>query len=296
MARRHKRVLVVSRITTHERLARSGRGGRAGLRARRQTAWYRRIEEAHGDHLETLGTIRASLRRLRLAFRVVRSLDDVDPSDFDLVLTAGGDGTVLYASHHVDTTPILGVRSSRHSAGYLTGAHRGDVGSRLEAFRRGRLESTLLARMSVHVGGRLKHDKVLNDALFSHPNPAVATRYDLVIDGRSEEQMSSGLWVGPAAGSTAAMRSAGGRVLAPSSRNLQFVVREPIQRPRMRVRLVRGLIPPGRDLRILNKWQPARLFLDGPHLVVPVKPGQEVTMHLSDRPLSLLGWARRRPR
>jgi NAD+ kinase len=216
-----------------------------------------------------------------------------DPSGFDLVVTAGGDGTVLYASHHVDATPMLGVRSSRHSAGYLTGATRSDVARKLEAFARGRLEPTTLHRMSVYVGGRLRHDKVLNEALFSHPNPAVTTRYVLEAGGRCEEQMSSGIWVGPAAGSTAAMRSAGGRVLAPSSRNLQFIVREPIKR----FALARGLIAPGRDLRILNRREPARLYLDGPHLVVRVGPWQEVRTVISDRPLEMLGWpGGRRPR
>ncbi|MBW2261427.1 MAG: NAD(+)/NADH kinase [Deltaproteobacteria bacterium] len=296
MARARKKVLVLSRITTLERL--SGQDGRPriGSLASRQSAWFARIEEAHGDHQDMLSTIRSALSRLGCASRVVQSMEGLDPNRYDLVLTAGGDGTVLYASHHVETTPILGVRSSRHSAGYLTGAARRDVEKKLSAFTRGRLESTLLQRMSVLVGDRLMHDKILNEALFSHPNPAVTTRYVLIVDGRSEEQMSSGLWVGPAAGSTAAIRSAGGRILSATSRNIQFVVREPITRPGMRVGLTRGLIPAGRELIVANKWQPARLYLDGPHLVIPVRPGQEVKMRLSDRPLTLLGWSKRTSR
>ncbi len=296
MARSRKRILVLSRITTLERLSGPDGRPRIGRAENRAEAWFSRIQEAHEDHLDTLRTIRGVLRRLGFASRVVRSMDGLDPGRFDLVLTAGGDGTVLYASHHVDRTPILGVRSSRHSAGYLTGATKLDVEARLSSFARGRLGSTLLQRMSVLIGDRLMHDKVLNEALFSHPNPAVTTRYVLVVDGRSEEQMSSGLWVGPAAGSTAAMRSAGGRVLSATSRNLQYVVREPIRRPRMRVGLVRGLIPEGRELAVANKWQPARLYLDGPHLVIPVRPGQVVRMRLSDRPLTLLGWSKRTSR
>lgn len=296
MARARKRVLVLSRITTLERLSGPEGRPRIGSAANRGSAWFARIEEAHQDHADTLGAIRGALGRLGCTSRVVRSMDGVDPERYDLVLTAGGDGTVLYASHHVDRTPILGVRSSEHSAGYLTGAGKRDVERKLSAFVRGRLGSTVLQRMSVHVGDRLRHDKVLNEALFSHPNPAVTTRYVLHVDGRSEEQMSSGLWVGPAAGSTAAMRSAGGRVLSPTSRNIQYVVREPIRRPGMRVDLTRGLISPGRELALTNEWQPARLYLDGPHLVVRVRPGQVVRMSLSDRPLTLLGWSKRAPR
>jgi len=296
MARARKRILVLSRITTLERLAGPDGRPRIGSPANRRAAWFERIEEAHEDHLGTLATIRAALGRLGCASRVVRSMDGLDTGRYDLVLTAGGDGTVLYASHHVDATPMLGVRSSSHSAGYLTGATRKDVERKLSSFLEGRLSSTLLQRMAVLVGDRLRHDKVLNEALFSHPNPAVTTRYVLVVDGRSEEQMSSGLWVGPAAGSTAAIRSAGGRTLSPTSRNLQFVVREPITRPRMHAGMTRGLIPPGSELAVANKWQPARLYLDGPHSVIPVRPGQMVRMRLSDRPLTLLGWSKRAPK
>jgi NAD+ kinase len=296
MARARKRILVLSRITTLEGLTGPDGRPRIGSPANRGSAWFERIEEAHEDHLGTLATIRGALRKLGCTSRVVHSMDGLDTCRYDLVLTAGGDGTVLYASHHVDATPILGVRSSRHSAGYLTGATRRDVEQKLSSFVRGRLTSTLLQRMAVLVGDRLRHDKVLNEALFSHPNPAVTTRYVLIVEGRSEEQMSSGLWVGPAAGSTAAIRSAGGRALSPTSRNLQFVVREPIRRSRMRTGMIRGLIPPGSELAVANKWQPARLYLDGPHFAIPVRPGQVVRVRLSDHPLTLLGWSKRTSR
>jgi len=275
MARRVKRVLVVTRMAAR------------GEIERRQAE---RAREAHEEHLETLSAVRSALRRQGLAHEVVKAVERIDIRRFDLVLTVGGDGTVLYASHHVDSIPILGVRSSHHSAGYLTGAERADVEAKLARFAAGSLEATIVHRMSVHVGGRLRHDKVLNEALFSHPNPAVTTRYVLKYGRWAEEQMSSGIWVGPAAGSTAAMRSAGGRVLAPTSRDLQFVVREPIRRPGSRMRLEKGIVTPGRDLRIVNMLEHARLYLDGPHLQIPVGPGEVVRASLSGAPLAMLGW------
>ena len=76
--------------------------------------------------------------------------------------------------------------------------------------------------MRVELNGESLHDRVLNEALFCHASPAATSRYILRVaraDGAEpdvladEEQKSSGLWVGPAAGSTAAQRSAGGSVL-----------------------------------------------------------------------------------
>ncbi len=290
------RILVLSRVTTHDQLA--GEMGEDGLSrlALRGDGWYERIVEAHEEHHVTLGILRAAVRDLGIVARFVESMDGVRTARYDAVVTAGGDGTVLHASHHVDDTPMLGVRSSRHSAGYLTGADAADVHEKLAALVQGTLASTVLWRMSVYIGERLAHDKVLNEALFSHPNPAVTTRYVLRVNGRREDQMSSGVWVGPAAGSTAAMRAAGGRVLASSSRNLQWVVREPIHRPKTRLELVSGLVRPTQQIVIVNRWQPARLYLDGPHLTIAVRPSQRISMRISDRPLTLLGWSKRKAR
>jgi NAD+ kinase len=291
-----KTLLVLSRITTYERLLE--RHGEQGLRelGRRGDDWFDKLLQAHEEHQETIDAIRSAVDVAGVKARFVTSMEDIDTSRYEAVVTAGGDGTVLYASHHVDATPMLGVRSSRHSAGYLTGATAEDFAAQLRKLLAGTLSSTTLHRMSVLIDGVVAHDRVLNEALFSHPNPAVTTRYLLSVDDSSEQQMSSGIWVGPAAGSTAAIRAAGGRVLSPSSRNIQWVVREPIRRPGTRFTLLRGLVRPGRELVIDNKWQPARLYLDGPHLTVSVEPAQQIRMRLSDSPLELLGWSKRRSR
>lgn len=296
MARKRPRILVLSRITTFEQLSRKESPKALSRMESRSQGWFERILEAHEEHQRTLELLRRQVRRLRISARFVQDMEGKQPARFDAVVTAGGDGTVLHASHHVDRTPMLGVRSSRHSAGFLTGADPEDLPEKLARLVEGSLESSQLQRMSVYIGRRLAHDKVLNEALFTHPNPAVTTRYVLKVDHRSEDQMSSGVWVGPAAGSTAAMRAAGGRILSPTSRNLQWVVREPFRRAGTRYRLVRGLIGPGHELVLANKWQPARLFLDGPHLAIPVRPAQSVHMRLSDKPLTLLGWSRARGR
>jgi NAD+ kinase len=48
------------------------------------------------------------------------------------------------------------------------------------------------------------------------------------------------VWVSTAAGSTAGIRSAGGRRMPISSRRLQYLVREPYTWPQRRYRLARG--------------------------------------------------------
>ena len=93
--------------------------------------------------------------------------------------------------------------------------------------------------MQVEIDGVPVYSRVLNDVLFSHPIPAATTRYAIRRDGRAEEQRSSGVWIATAAGSTAAIHSAGGKILPITSQRLQFVVREPYEKRGVRYRVLR---------------------------------------------------------
>ena len=108
-----------------------------------------------------------------------------------------------------------------------------------------------------------------------------------------EEQRSSGLWVGPAAGSTAAQRSAGGRVLPLESKRIQYVIREPYTPAGERLRFVRGLIEDGDELVLRSKMREARVFLDGHRIVHSVTMGDVLTMRRSDESLTVLGIAKK---
>jgi NAD+ kinase len=105
--------------------------------------------------------------------------------------------------------------------------------------------------------------------------------------------MSSGVWVGPAAGSTAAIRSAGGKVLPIGSQKIQFVVREPYRGVDNKYRLVKGMVRRGESLEITSRMTKGRIFLDGTQKVYAIGIGDRIRMTLSDEPLTLLGLQRR---
>lgn len=108
--------------------------------------------------------------------------------------------------------------------------------------------------------------------------------------GKEEEHRSSGIWVGPAAGSTAALRSAGGKVLPITSKRLQFVVREAFIWNGVKPGLTRGLVNPDEELYIRSGNRKSRLYIDGPHLARTVEIGSEIRLRLSNEPLTLLGF------
>jgi NAD+ kinase len=268
-----------------------------------------RMVPGHRDHEETVEEVRAALSELG-----ADALFDDNPrtpklgGHFDLVVTVGGDGTLLAASHRVGTeTPILGVNSApNHSVGFFCAAKKGTAKETLAAALDGRLRRVSLTRMRVDLNGVCLHRRVLNEALFCHASPAATSRYILRVTqpasggaggvaggvAEEEEQKSSGIWIGPAAGSTAAQRSAGGRVMPLSSTRLQYVVREPYVPYGDRMRLALGFVEDGGMLTIRNKVKQARIFLDGEHTVYEATIGDVVTVRRSEEFLTVLGLTR----
>ena len=253
------------------------------------------IVKAHEAHSAAMAAVARELERRTVDATWCHDLSGTDPDDYDLVITVGGDGTVLHASHSIDDTPVLAVNSSPHTSyGYFTASGVDGFGPLLDRALDGSLSPIELYRMTVSVNGETINDRVLNDVLFCHDCPASTTRYVISCHGASEPQLSSGVWVSTAAGSTAAVRAAGGEVIPAGSGVLQFVVREPGPSggaaETVQPTLVRGLVQPGETLLIRSRTAAARLYVDGPHVVFPVDFGDEVTFTGSAKPLKLLGY------
>ena len=256
------------------------------------------LEEAHQTHVDTLARAKAHLQGRSDLSVTFRHQHDEEGNGWDLVITLGGDGTLLWASHTVDaTTPMLAINSSpKTSVGYFCAGTCYELEELVEKALAGELTPTRLTRMEVAVDGEVHTKRVLNDILFCHKSPAAATRYLLrVLDesgarvGETESHTSSGIWVGPAAGSTAAQRSAGGKVLPIGSKKIQWVVREPYRPGDVELTHARGLLRPGESLVVKSKIREGRIFFDGAQKVSKVDIGSEIRVRRSDEPLTLLG-------
>jgi NAD+ kinase len=292
------RVVVVSKRTPYGRFVEEEHDPHVLRLIKRKDPSVARWKPAHDAHVATLRLVERTLKRLGARPWVLSGPRVVfDASDAALVVTVGGDGTLLAASHHVGEQPILGVNSSPdHSVGFFCPANASNVEDMLVKALQGRLESLALARMQVEVDGRLVSRRVLNECLFCHEIPAAASRYIVRYGRRSEEQLSSGLWVGTAAGSTGALQSAGGEVLPLTSETLQLVAREPFRAQGRRHRMTKVLVEPGRKIDVTSKMHDAILFLDGPFQRTSVRLGETVTFHNSSEPLYILGLSPRRAR
>lgn len=298
------RVLVVYKKTAWQTNVKERRNPRYLELVKKGHASVARLELAHRAHQETLEETHRALDALGVPAVFRYRGDEGLVEGFDLVVTIGGDGTLLWAARWVGPDqPVLAINSAPDdSVGHFCAGKKGSIAATLEAAIAKRLRPFELTRMSVELDGEIVTRRVLNDVLFAHASPAATTRYLLTVDdgrrSRTEEQKSSGLWIGTSAGSTAAQRSAGGAVLPAESARIQYVVREPyvaddgtgrrISAPR----LLLGTVPAAGSLTLASKIREGRLFVDGPHRVRDVALGSEVVLRASDEPLLLLGYPR----
>ena len=232
------------------------------------------LEAANAEHYAALALLREQLGALKFNWTEVQREEEwPQHQGFDVVITVGGDGTLLAASHHLGEGPlVVGIRSSGTSVGHLCAGGSNEIRSIVQnlAERRSRVRrvSRLVAEIT-RVSGEsevLRTCPVLNDFLFTNVNPAATTRYRLRLGDRVEEQKSSGIWISTATGSTAAIQAAGGHPQKPEDRCFQYAVRELFRIGTPSPQLSRGLFDPDQlDLEIENRSEHAMLALDGQH-------------------------------
>ena len=255
-----------------------------------------RMKQSHEDHEGTVTEVEEALEALGATVVHRGGPHSLIKGKADLVTTVGGDGTLLDASHMIGAnTPLLGINSAPASSiGFFCGGVKGEAKATLARAFAGKLSSATLSRMCVELNGKVLQARVLNEALFCHASPAATSRYILELPAGKEDQRSSGLWIGPAAGSTAAQKSAGGKVLKLESENIQYVVREPYKPAGGQFRWARGLIRDGEELILRSKMRDAKVFLDGHRLVFNVTMGDVLVMRRSNEPLTVLGISKKR--
>jgi NAD+ kinase len=247
--------------------------------------WY-----SHEENQRTLAAVQAAFDGVGIPYDCLYRGELTSVAGYNLVLSVGGDGTFLEVARYAGDLPILGVNSDpERSTAFFCAANRSTIRPHLEALMAGKVGEVRLARIQVTLNDRLLPYYALNDLLVAHANPAAMTSYTLDIGSVREPQRSSGLWIATAAGSTAAIRAAGGRILPLRSRKLQYLVREPYNGDRCRYRLRRGIIGPETLLAVTSRTRRGRLFIDGPHLRFSLGLGDVLTVTTAATPLRVLG-------
>ncbi len=174
----------------------------------------------------------------------------------DLMITLGGDGTVLKAVRDLPMrrTPILAVNLGRR--GYLTEVEPNDFEESFEKWLGGRFQIEEQWLVSVFFGGRRIAD-CLNEALLLPATPDKMLNISVSQSGRQIiRARADGFMAATPTGSTAHSFSAGGPVLETSLDTLVLTLIAPLQPVRSLV------VPSNRKLTVrLEKPGPAGMLL-----------------------------------
>ena len=278
------RAIVVSKGTVFNQVL-----GEDHAESGRHTSFWDEVVASHRSHEASLQRTIEVLAELNWTFDTVNREDFRGPDGYDLVITAGGDGTVLSASHRTLGVPLLGVNSDpERSVGYFCATDAAGLADILKAFESNQVPAYVLHRLRIEIDGEEVGPPVLNDVLVANENPAATSRYALIAGTRMEHHRSSGMWISTAAGSTAGIRSAGGAVLPLEVPLLQYLVREPVVSPLSHYELLRGVRELGEGIRVVSEMSHGYAYIDGPYEAIPFGLGAEMRVSAHE-PLRIMG-------
>ncbi len=247
-----------------------------------------RFINTHLEHYRTLARVENFLKSHGVKYRKVQRGRQLDLSKYDLIVTVGGDGTFLEGAAHVKSQLMLGINSDpKWSVGRFCTANNANFSVILEKVITGHAKIRSLNRMKVVFLKSKRFVLALNDILVCHRNPAAMSRYYLEFKGIGEEQRSSGIWIATAAGSTGAIRSAGGKVLPEHSNELQFVARELYCSKDQKPLYQSAVFNEQTHVKILSLMTSGIVYVDGSHNSIPFPFGEEITIQNSLYPLNL---------
>ncbi len=203
-----------------------------------------------------------------------------DLADTDLLVTLGGDGSILRAAHRTAGHPtlILGVNLGR--MGFLTEAEPDGWEEVLGRVVRGEywVEERMMLRATVGAGGLPARD-ALNDVVVGPGALGRVVHLEARVDGDLlTTYVADALIVATPTGSTAYALAAGGPIMPPQQRNILLVPVAPHLSLDRAVVLAEGV----RVRVVVRGYSPASLIVDG-EVVAELAPGDAVEVEASPR-------------
>jgi len=206
----------------------------------------------------------------------------------DLILSVGGDGTVLRSAQVVIPEEIAITGVNLGDLGFLTELRVDRVRDELAALLAGRgwvdERALLEAEVSLPEGGTKQVFYALNDVVVARGGIARLVRIEAIVDGESlTTYRADGVIVATATGSTGYSLSAGGPILHPQARELLLLPVAPhLSLPYPLVLSSAAQV----ELR-LNTYHQAMMSIDG-HINLPLPDGAVITVRCSPHTVRFL--------
>ncbi|MBF0479797.1 MAG: NAD(+)/NADH kinase [Candidatus Omnitrophica bacterium] len=247
------------------------------------------LQFTHHGHYQCLDEIKSVIKNLNLKYSCRCRGSRIDYSQYDLIITVGGDGTFLEAARNITDQLIFGVNSNpEFSYGKLCTVPADKILTVLNDFLAQKISILKINRLRLE-GPGIKHPvDFTNDILIAHSNPASMSRYMISIGNTNEEHRNSGLWIATAAGSSGAIHSAGAKHLPINSQKFLYQPRELFTGLNKKYRLTGGTIAPKQKIEISSSIRNGMIFVDGAHQKIEFPIGHSICISRSPYPLNVV--------
>ncbi|MDR3613097.1 MAG: NAD(+)/NADH kinase [Candidatus Obscuribacterales bacterium] len=248
------------------------------------------VLESHRQHAQCVVQVTKALSANNIVVHAVHSNIDTLGShmnEVDLVVTIGGDGTFLRASHEIAADiAVVGVNSAPSTSfGHFCISDGDGFLAVLSNIINGSFQPSRLLRLGLAVDDVTIAVPVLNDVLIAHRHPAGTSRYRMTVGNSDYHHKCSGLLIASPAGSTGFIRSEGGIVLPICDRQFTFVERAPFLKIGEIAEMNKGVVDGADKIVIVSEMQEGMLFIDGEHIEQPFPRGAVLTVTASDSDL-----------
>ncbi|MHA1505620.1 MAG: NAD(+)/NADH kinase [Candidatus Asgardarchaeia archaeon] len=210
-------------------------------------------------------------------------LKEASKEDLDLIITVGGDGTILYTSRFFkDTPPILTVNMG--SRGFMAEIRPDEIRWALELIDKGEYFVEESTRLKVEVGSKRLPD-ALNEFLIKYCPLSKVIGIDLFIDGYlfSKDFVDS-LIVSTTTGSTAHALAAGGPIVTPNTDVFTIV---PVASLNLTLRPIVTSVNSVIELRITHPEKGVYGIIDGQEMF-DIPFGEKIRISKSEYPVKFI--------
>ncbi|MFC1948816.1 NAD(+)/NADH kinase [Chloroflexota bacterium] len=206
----------------------------------------------------------------------------------ELILSIGGDGTILRAAQLVAPEPIPITGINLGNLGFMTELSTNDIEKKLGALLAGEgwidERSLLQAELSLNDGNKKQKFYALNDVVVARGVVARVVYVEASIDGEPlTTYKADGVIVATATGSTGYSLAAGGPVLYPHAKEILLLPINPHLSSSYTL-----VLPSTAEVKLkFNASHPATLSVDG-HINLSLESGSEITVRHSDNTVRFL--------
>ncbi len=241
----------------------------------------------------TFKAVKKTLSKLKIKSSFVqrRNIKEHCFKNKNLIITLGGDGTFLKASHFIrDKKLILGVNSdTKMKEGFFLSADRNNFENKVEKILNNRFNIRPLARLEASINNKKVPSLALNEFYIGSDKEYITSRYYIEIGKVIERHKSSGLLIATPAGSYAWISSCGGKKLRLTTKKFEYVVREPYKgKTNAKYKLKKGILNKDQIIKITSDMSKGFLIADSISKEFEFKKKDVIKVYVSDKSLNVV--------